>query len=135
MTVKQASARRGYLQQLEVEVPDTISTLQALINEVVRQKVNAFNASIEQQQLVGFLTVSERESEASTWKVGFDRVRGERQVRLEESYKQAESAFKDGLYRVFLNGEEITGYEQAIELNQRDEVVFLRLTMLAGRMW
>ncbi|MBQ4165236.1 MAG: hypothetical protein IJD85_02835, partial [Oscillospiraceae bacterium] len=44
-------------------------------------------------------------------------------------------AFVDGLYRIFLGEEELTELDGSIELNENSSVTFIRLVMLAGRMW
>lgn len=43
--------------------------------------------------------------------------------------------FQDGLFRVFLGDTELTELDEKLELQEGDTVTFIRLTMLAGRMW
>ena len=43
--------------------------------------------------------------------------------------------FQDGLFRVFLGDTELTELDEQLELQEGDTVTFIRLTMLAGRMW
>ena len=44
-------------------------------------------------------------------------------------------AFADGLVRIFVDGEEVTDLDAALSLKEGSEVVFLRLTFLAGLLW
>ena len=43
--------------------------------------------------------------------------------------------FEDGLFRVYLNGEECLDLKGKLAVKDEDEVVLLRFVMLAGRMW
>lgn len=43
--------------------------------------------------------------------------------------------FKDGLFRVYLNEKECLDLKEKLEIKDGDEVVLIRLVMLAGRMW
>lgn len=43
--------------------------------------------------------------------------------------------FKDGLYRVFINGNEYLNLNEKLDLLDENEVVFIKLVMLAGRLW
>lgn len=43
--------------------------------------------------------------------------------------------FKDGIYRVYINGEECTNLDTPLSLKEENEVVFIKLVMLAGRLW
>ena len=44
-------------------------------------------------------------------------------------------AFNDGLFRIFLNDNELSSLEEKINLQENDELTFIRLTMLSGRIW
>ena len=44
-------------------------------------------------------------------------------------------AFADGLVRIFVDAEEVTTSMAALSLKEGSEVVFLRLTFLAGLLW
>ena len=43
--------------------------------------------------------------------------------------------FKDGLFRVYLNENECTDLNESLSLKEENEVVFIKLVMLAGRLW
>lgn len=42
---------------------------------------------------------------------------------------------EDGLFRVFRGMDELTELDREEQFNEGDEITFIRLTMLAGRMW
>lgn len=43
--------------------------------------------------------------------------------------------YKDGIIRVFFNGKECLELDEKLEIKEENEVVFIRLVMLAGRLW
>ncbi|MBR6158433.1 MAG: hypothetical protein IKQ27_15870, partial [Lachnospiraceae bacterium] len=59
----------------------------------------------------------------------------EKKPDLQQAIETALQAFEDGIYRVFLNEEELTALDQQITLNAEDTLTFVRLTLLAGRMY
>lgn len=44
-------------------------------------------------------------------------------------------AFDDGLFRAFVGETELESREQEIKIGENSEITFIRLTMLAGRIW
>ncbi|QDY46377.1 hypothetical protein HF394_15870 [Planococcus glaciei] len=135
VTVKSASSTKKNLNQRPMTLPETISTLQELVEELVIQNVKAALASNEQGNIVSFLTAKDTENQLATGKVGFQYTYGKKEMDIEKAFQEAESAFRDGLYRVFINDSEVMEYKETITLNENDTLVFMRLTMLAGRLW
>lgn len=54
---------------------------------------------------------------------------------LEKAVGIMKQDFEDGLFRVFFNQKEYTDYEETIEWQEENELVFIRLVMMAGRLW
>lgn len=67
--------------------------------------------------------------------VGFGTIYKKRKPDLTEAIQIAIHAFEDGLFLVFANSEQVEALDLPLEMAGEDEVVFIRLTMLAGRMW
>ena len=44
-------------------------------------------------------------------------------------------SFEDGIYRIFLDDRALEQLEEKILLTEGSSLTFVRLTMLAGRMW
>ncbi|WKA52685.1 hypothetical protein QWY22_09055 [Planococcus liqunii] len=135
ITVKSASSSKKYLNQRPVALPETIATLQELVEELIIQNVKAALASHEQGNIISFLTAKDTENQLATGKVGFQYTYGKEETDMEKALQEAESAFRDGLYRVFINDIELMEYKETIKLAENDNLVFMRLTMLAGRLW
>ena len=53
----------------------------------------------------------------------------------DKAVDNALQSFEDGLYRVFLNDDELERLDEEIDVKENDTLTFIRLTMLAGRMW
>lgn len=43
--------------------------------------------------------------------------------------------YEDGLFRVFVRGEEVTKLDEELQLKDGDEVVWIKMVMLTGRLW
>jgi len=54
--------------------------------------------------------------------------------KIKNARENALRSFDDGLFRIFINDEEVLA-DSKILLNENDSLTFLRLTMLAGRLW
>lgn len=54
---------------------------------------------------------------------------------IEKAMNTAIQDFKDGIYRVYINGEECTNLDSPLSLNEENDIVFIKLVMLAGRLW
>lgn len=53
----------------------------------------------------------------------------------EKAWEILQQDFIDGLFRVFLNGREYTSLEEELDLQPDNELVIIKLVMMAGRMW
>ena len=78
------------------------------------------------------LSVSEIAAQAEEGRIRFAENYGENHDTLEKAMQRTKQAYDDGLFRVFINGEEMTIWDAPIKLCQGTEIVFLRLTMLTG---
>ena len=71
---------------------------------------------------------------ARSGKIG-DEVHGDKKANLEKALDTAYLAFEDGLYCIFINDEQTEKLEDNLALKDGDVLTFIKLTMLAGRMW
>ncbi|MCR5213831.1 MAG: hypothetical protein K6E10_05410 [Eubacterium sp.] len=120
-------------------------TAEELIEDTVRIMVEIFS---ERQKLSQGGTVPDPlaaediKSMAEIGKVAFGYIYNDKEPDVEKAVDTALLAFKDGMVRLFINGDEAEYKDEAdnkegtpICLNEGDEVTFVRLAMLAGRMW
>ena len=57
---------------------------------------------------------------------------GEKEANVQSALNVALEAFSDGLYRFFINAQEITALDAPLNLQDGDTVAIIRLTMLTG---
>ena len=81
------------------------------------------------------LSQEELDNMAEIGKIAFDLVYGSKDVTLDKAYETALLAYKDGLVRLFVGDKEAGELETPLTLKDGDEVTFIRLTFLAGRIW
>jgi len=135
-----AVGRRGpLLKDWSFDLPPDIGggeeplTLRTLIDRIVRQQVAAFRKRQEENQFIRVLTTREIAEGAQRGKIlpGASEVKPQ-VVDDEQAVGAALQAFEDGLYLVLIDGDEQTSLDGEIFLSDDSQVVFLRLTMLAG---
>lgn len=134
-TVKSIGKRKPILTRKECSLASSPTTLKDLITEIVAYHVRIYNERAEDHQLIPLLTEEEIEAWGTEGKVGFGTQYDERQANEEESIKNALLAFEDGLYRVFIRDEEVSELDAAIDIQDGDDIAFIKFTMLAGRQW
>jgi len=91
----------------------------------------------EAQTVVGDLPLTEEEiaAQAVEGRVKFAGRYGQNNDTPDHALQVMLQAFADGLVRIFVDEEEVTDLDADLSLKEGSEVVFLRLTFLAGLMW
>jgi hypothetical protein len=115
-------------------------TAEELIEDTVRIMVKAF---IERQKLSQSGVVPDPVSEeniksiAEIGKIAFGYIYNDKEPDTEKAIDTALLAYEDGMVRLFINGVEAEYKEEGtpISISEGDEITFVRLAMLAGRMW
>ena len=74
---------------------------------------------------------------AEIGKIAFGDIWNDKEADEEKAIAVAWQAYADGIVRVFVNGQEAEYSETDTELDlkDKDEITFVRLAMLAGRMF
>ena len=116
------------------------ATAGELIEDTVRIMVKAF---IERQKLSVESHVPEALSDetmksmAEIGKIAFGYIYNDKEPNEDKAVDTALLAYEDGMVRLFINGEDVEYKKEGtpISLSEGDEVTFVRLAMLAGRMW
>lgn len=132
--VKAIAKRRPVIDSIPIEIPDNIKNSNDLITFIVRKNVKDYNEKPTTQHLLKYLTADEIEDQKITGKVGFGDQKSENQQNEEQAVKNALQCYEDGIFRMMIGADEV-GYNQAIKLAENMELTFIRLTMLAGRLW
>ena len=127
-------SRKKVIHQEEVELINRVSTTKDLITELVKINVEKFNKKIDDKDILSIMTNEHITEAARSGKIG-DEVHGDKKANLEKALDTAYLAFEDGLYCIFINDEQTEKLDDSLNLKDGDILTFIRLTMLAGRMW
>ena len=133
--IKQVGKRKPLIESQPFEVPDTVRTLRTLLEHIVRQRVEAFNERSEAGDWTKYFTDFDLDTTAGTGKVGFDAKYNDRLQDSDQAVDAAILAFEDGLFRVFLDEDELESLDMELNLHDGQVIIFIRLTMLSGRSW
>ena len=135
VTVKSLGKRKPALAKQATELPETTDTLRQLIGNMVTLQIQALEDKKSQVEWLAYLMPEEIESQGVAGKVGFGAINHEGVPELQQAIETAVLAHEDGLYKVFVNEEEVHQLDEPLTLREGDELVFIRFTMLAGRLW
>ena len=127
-------SRKKVIHQEEVELMNKVFTTKDLITELVKINVEKFNKKIDDKDILSIMTNEHIAEAARSWKVG-DEIHGDKKANLDKALDTAYLAFEDGLYCIFINDEQSEKLDDSLNLKDGDVLTFIRLTMLAGRMW
>lgn len=126
--VKKKLGSRKELDRHPIEIDDTVNTLEALLYTLNRQGLTEAQTPKENHAL----SDSEIAEQAEEGSIRFAENYGENHDTLEKAIQRTRQAYDDSLFRVFINGEEITTWDAPVKLCQGAEIVIIRLTMLTG---
>ena len=127
-------SRKKVIHQEEMELKNKISTTKDLITELVKINVEKFNKKIDDKNILSIMTNEYIAEAVRAGKIG-DEVHGDKKANLEKALDTAYLSFEDGLYCIFINNKQSEKLDDSLNLKDGDIITFIRLTMLAGRMW
>ena len=126
--------RKTAVQPVQMELKSSPDTLRDLICLCVEAYVERQHRHLDAPEET-VLSAVEIDGLSQTGKIAFGVDYNGTPAKLDEAVENALQSYEDGLYRVFLNGQEIKGLDTALSLTENDTLTFIRLTMLAGRPW
>mgnify|MGYP000563398150 CR=1 FL=1 len=135
VNVKQIGKRKNKIDKKKYEISEKITTVKELLTEFVTINVNEFNNGFTENDIVPYLTDKKINDLSDAGKISFGVDYNEQKQDLEKAIENALQSYEDGIYRVFVNDEEMGEIDCEINLKENDELTFVRLTMLAGRIW
>ncbi len=151
VNVKRLGKKKASVDTAEYEIAGRPQTVRELILSVVEAEVNAYNRRYEEAHgrenlrtdgeedqepgILGWLTRKEMEDQARSGKIGLGVNYGEKKADLKKAQNNAVQCFEDGIYRIFLDGQPLEELDGQIRITEQSEFTFVRLVMLAGRMW
>ena len=126
--IKKKLGSRKELGRNPVEIDETANTLGTLLYILTQKGLTEAQTLKENYAL----SDSEIAAQAEEGRIRFAENYSENHDTIAKAMERTKQAYDDGLFRVFINGEEVTKWNAPITLCQGAEVVFLRLTMLTG---
>ena len=136
VNVKRIGKRRNAIETRPYEIGE-VRDVGELIAAFVTAEVARFNErATAGETALRYLTSEEIADAATVGKIGFGTDYNGQVQDLTAAIENARQSFEDGIYRIFVNGAELEGpLDTPVTLHENDEITFVRLTMLAGRMW
>lgn len=135
VSLKSISKRKASVQPSVYEIEGSPHTVRELILAVTQTGVKEYNRRMEEAELLSYLTKEQVENAAEAGKISFGVNYGEKKASLRQAQENALQCFEDGIYRIFLDEEPLSTLNEEITFTQDSVFTFVRLTMLAGRMW
>lgn len=138
VNVKQLGKRKASVVPVSYDLPlgaDGFFSVRELITELVKSGVAQYHEKLEQPELLKCLTKEEIDDKAQSGKIAFGAVYSEKPADTVHAVENAIQCFEDGIYRIFLNDRALEDLEERLTVTKSDTFTFVRLTMLAGRLW
>ncbi len=136
VNIKQIGQRRQRVAPVPFELERVPETVGELITQTVTTCVAEYNRRVQNgENAVQLLSGEQINDMSQIGKIAFGLNYSGKQQDLQKAVDNALQAFNDGLYRVFLNDTELKSESENISLRQGDTLTFIRLTMLAGRLF
>ena len=116
----------------QMDLPEQSSTLEELLERIVRSEIQAFQARQADRRLTKVLGLVEIEAGVAVGKVSSGGIELDRVVDVRGAVETALQAFKDGFYLVFIDDEQQENLAAKVALTGSSELLFLRITPLVG---
>lgn len=135
INVKKFSKKQNEIAQIEMDYPGGVQTIRDLLTETVTIMVSEYTKRMDQGERLSVLTKKEIDDKSTSGKIAFGINYGKNRPDLEKSIQAAWECFEDGIVVLFINGEQVEELETSVSLQEGDELTFVRMVPLAGRMW
>ncbi len=134
--IKQLGAQSKKVSPVPFEIDGVPSTAEELIAATVKKCVEDYNERVlKGDVVVSPLSEKQIKDMADIGRITFGICYNDKQQDIGKAIENAVQAFKDGIVCVFINDVKLLSADQKIELKEDDVLSFIRLTMLAGRIW
>ena len=138
--VKQMGKKGRHIKPLALEYAMCPETAQQLIEETVRMMVADFirrQQEAKEGRIPEALSEENMQNMAAVGKIAFGEIYNDKEPDAEKAVQTAWQAYADGIVRLFVNGTEAEYSENGtgLALQEGDEITFVRLAMLAGRLF
>ncbi len=122
-------------QSIEIELETTSPTVEVLLRAIITEEVRAYHNRQESKSLLTYLSSKEVQNQVNSGKVSFGESYNDTKVERGEAIKTALQAFKDGLFALFYDDNELSYLHEIVDIHEHGIITFIRLTFLTGSIW
>ena len=135
VNVKSVSGKKNQITTISLPYSRNEMTVRELLEETVHYCVTDYNERKENHALLRALLPQEIEDKAAGGKISFGVIYGEKNADLKKATDDAIEAFSDGEVAVFADEKRLEKLDEELKLSEINSLTFIKLVMLAGRMW
>lgn len=135
ITVKQLGKKRDKITDINFSLSNRPATVEEFIKEAVYTCVADYNLQVNKGENVRPLEDADIENMSEIGKIAFGINYKGKIADINDATDVALQAFADGLVRIFKGDEEFIDLAQSIDIQENDRFTFIKLVMLAGRMF
>lgn len=136
INIKGVSNKQNKIKKLVYDYPSKNPyTMADFLKETVQICLENYESSTENAEVMKMFSKEEIEDAAASGKVLFGVHFNQKKPDPQKAELNAIQAFEDGMVAVFIDGVQYENIESVIDLKEGSEVVFVKLSLLAGRMW
>ena len=133
VNLKKIGKKKNKIEKENFYLENNPKDVRELLIEVVKTSVNKYIN--EKDSVIDYLDLRQIKDKEEAGKITNGQSYDDRIPNLNDAIQNAISSFADGIVRVFLEGVELVDLDQELDLVDGSNVTFVKMVMLAGRMW
>lgn len=135
INVKSVSGKKNKITTINISYTKDEISVRELIEETVKYCVEKYNERVENGEVLKALLPQEIEDMATQGKIAFETIYNDKTADVKTATYNAISSFEDGIVAIFADKLRLEKLEETIKLSEIESITFIKLVMLAGRMW
>lgn len=137
ITIKSLAQQASEIKAERINLPniEEKTTLQILLSALVEQQITVLHSKVSGEDRTYIpepLSNNYLQLLTQTGKADFDLRYNDTEADIQAAQKNMLQCFKDGLFAVFIDDDEVSDLEQEISLTPETIISFIRLTFLSG---
>ena len=133
VNLKKIGKKKNKIEKENFYLENNPKDVRELLIEVVKTSVNKYIN--EKDRVIDYLDLRQIKDKEEAGKITNGQSYDDRIPNLNDAIQNALSSFEDGIVRVFLEGVELVDLDQELDLVDGSNITFVKMIMLAGRMW
>lgn len=133
VNVKSLSSKKNFLDKREIIISENIVDLETFLTEIAVLEIKNFNE--KSSEFFEILTSEMIEDKKNIWKISFWAINSDKKQDFAKWVSNVLQSFEDWIFVVFQNDKKLESLKEKMEIKENDVFTFVKLTMLAWRMW